>query len=216
MVPASTAIPHVLTLARFVADRSAARFFAIVLLLIGGCHHDPGLNHAAVADGEQLLLARLRQAGMSDRVVVRAEEDGCFSVYLAGSSVTDLASLEGVPIGSLSLDATAVSDLSPLAGMPLCRLAISGTNSIDLNPLSALPLRSLKLAGVHVEDLSPLEGLPLEELHFWPKHVRTGLDVLLRIKTLKEISTGSDEEPLHMYSSPQAFWRWHEEQTSGR
>jgi len=81
------------------------------------------------------------------------------------SSVTDLTSLRGMPISSLTIIGTAVTNLSPLSDMPLTNLTAWGCTTLsDLSPLSGLPLQRLSLGYTQVKDLSPLKGMPLTRL----------------------------------------------------
>jgi hypothetical protein len=85
--------------------------------------------------------------------------------------------------------------------MPLRILALDGTGISDLAPLRGLPLRQLGLAGVPIADLSPLEGMELDSISFSPQAVKRGLEVLRRMKSLRQIIAGSQ------LFTPDEFWR---------
>jgi len=127
-------------------------------------------------------------------------------------SISDLKPLEGMPLSLLNLDNTPIRDLTPLRGMPLTNLSFSGWNTdVDLTPLQGLPLTDLNLgACVRIKDLTPLRGMPLtslrlnscgqitdltplqemklEAIWFDPQIVKTGVDMLRRMKSLTKIN----------------------------
>jgi hypothetical protein len=132
------------------------------------------------------------------------------TLYWWGSGVADLSPLKGMPLTELHIPVTGVGDLKPLAGMRLNILSISGCPGVaDLNPLDEMPLRELFMVGCpKICDLSPLEGMKLEVISFTPKHIKKGLDILRRMKSLRGISTRLgvpwDSGPL---MPPEEFWR---------
>ncbi|OGV75083.1 MAG: hypothetical protein A3K19_00795 [Lentisphaerae bacterium RIFOXYB12_FULL_65_16] len=83
---------------------------------------------------------------------------------LAGTAVSNLWPLQGLPLEELSLKQTPVEDLLPLRGMPLKRLYLDGTRVTRLQALEGMPLDVLSLGNCPVTDLSPLRDLKLREL----------------------------------------------------
>ena len=149
---------------------------------------------------------------------------------LSETDVSDLTPLAGCPLKQLNLVRTKVSDLSPLARCPLETLWLNETPVKDLSPLRNVPLVSLTIAGTLVEDLSPLKGMPLKRLHiarsqvtdltplrwlrlerlvFTPSRIKTGLDIVRNMPTLREIGTAFGESDWGMEDRmmpPDEFW----------
>lgn len=108
------------------------------------------------------------------------------AAVLAGSNVSDISPLAGMPLLRLDLQNNAVRDLGPLKGAPLIALYLDGTTVDDLSPLAdaeleelylngcrgvssiealkGQPLKLLNLFQTGVHDISPLRGAPLESL----------------------------------------------------
>ena len=108
------------------------------------------------------------------------------AAVLAGSNVSDISPLAGMPLLRLDLQNNALRDLSPLKGAPLIALYLDGTTVDDLSPLAdaeleelylngcrgvssiealkGQPLKLLNLFQTGVHDLGPLRGAPLESL----------------------------------------------------
>lgn len=101
--------------------------------------------------------------------------------------VTDLKSLQGMPLGSLRLFAQQISSLSSLKGMPLTFLDINITKVADLSPLRGMPLKELSCNETLVTDLSPLKDTPLQRLSC-NLDLDRDVDVLRSIKTLQNIN----------------------------
>lgn len=149
---------------------------------------------------------------------------------LSETDVSDLTPLAGCPLKQLNLVRTKVSDLSPLARCPLETLWLNETPVKDLFPLRHVPLVSLTIAGTPVEDLSPLKGMPLRRLHiarsqvtdltplrwlrlerlvFTPSRIKTGLDIVRNMPTLREIGTAFGESDWGIEDRlmpPDEFW----------
>ena len=87
------------------------------------------------------------------------------AAQLAGTGVSDLTPLNGLPLRALDLKVNPLSDLTPLAGMPLVELYLEQTRVTDLSALKGIGLKVLYLSGTAVKDLSPLSGMPLEKLN---------------------------------------------------
>lgn len=127
------------------------------------------------------------------------------SLCLLDTKVEDLTPLEGMKLTSLFLGGPLIKDLSALRGMPLISLQLRNTNVRDITPLRNAPLTTLFLNDAPVENLSPLKGMHLEYFSFSPKHVKTGIDVIRAMKTLKGIGTPS-------MKSVDEFWREYDRQ----
>ncbi len=83
---------------------------------------------------------------------------------LSRSKVTNLAPLKGIRLKRLRMQQTAVTDLGPLVGMPLEMLDISNTKIGSLALLKGMPLMELSMENCPVSDLSPLRGMSLKSL----------------------------------------------------
>lgn len=128
---------------------------------------------------------------------------------LVRTQVTDLTPLARCPLETLWLNDTPVSDLSPLKSVPLVSLTIAGTKVRDLSPLKGMPLKRLHIARCEVTDLTPLRWLRLERLVFTPSKIKSGLDVVRMMPTLRELGTAFGESdwgiPDRMMP-PEEFW----------
>ncbi len=130
---------------------------------------------------------------------------------VTGGSFRDLAPLRGMPLQTLTLRSAAVDDLGPLEGMPLQGLELAGTSVRDISVLTNMPLnwldltdtrvsdlsalsktvtlRNLKIAGTEVTDVSMAAGWPeLTFVELSPEKIQAGLDLLRKLKTIKEIN----------------------------
>lgn len=121
---------------------------------------------------------------------------------LRQTKVVDLTPLGVVPLEELRLDGTRVQNLGPLATCPLRVLTLSRTPIRDLAPLSGRPLRVLDISGTGVTDVSPILGSQLQRLLFTRKRIRTGLDGLRAMRSLREIG----EPPGGCKAAPD-FWK---------
>ena len=111
-------------------------------------------------------------------------------LLLGPSQVGDLTPLKGMPLTYLNLYDSPIADLEPLRGMPLAGLVIGSTRVRDLGLLRGMRLTALHIGETQVADLTPLCDMPLEELFLSPKSVKTGLEALRDLKSLKFIGTG--------------------------
>ena len=109
---------------------------------------------------------------------------------LGPSQAEDLTPLKGMPLTYLNLYGSPVADLRPLQGMPLTELVIGSTRVRDLALLRGMRLKALHIGETEVADLSLLRDMPLEELFLSPKSVRSGLNALRDLKSLKSIGAG--------------------------
>ncbi len=84
---------------------------------------------------------------------------------LQNNAVRDISALKGAPLIALYLDGTTVDDLSPLADAELEELYLNGCRGVSsIDALKGQPLKLLNLFQTGVHDLSPLRGAPLESL----------------------------------------------------
>lgn len=104
---------------------------------------------------------------IAERLTLR--DDGLLALDLQGTQITDLAPIEGVPLGEI--DATGcekLTDLGPAGALPLVVLKLGKSGVTDLTPLAAMhSLRTLDLSETNVRDLAPLSGLALESLNLY-------------------------------------------------
>ena len=104
------------------------------------------------------------ERALKQRLTIR--EDGLLTLDLTGTKVSDLRSLEGMPLADLDCTGCkGVASLDPLRGMPLRRLRVGGTGIDEISPLESLGfLEELDLAETKVTNLQPLQKLPLRIL----------------------------------------------------
>ncbi len=153
-----------------------------------------GVRDLRPLEGMPLVELRLNDTKVEDlRPLQRAP---IRMLYLAGTWVEDLTPLAGNrSLEALWLNDTPVEDLRPLASCPnLISLTIAGTKVRDLTPLKGLRLERLHLARTPVEDLTPLRWLRLTRLVFNPSRIRSGLEEVRSMTTLREIGTSFGEE----------------------
>ena len=156
--------------------------WVLLAVLISGCGDaaapsKPGGPPTPVApvdtSNPPITAAELRRRlGANEQAAFREDGGRIVGVQLAGSGVTDLSPLAGLPIEVLDLRGLDSSDLSPLKGLPLRELYAEETQVRDLSPLAGLPLAKLYLSDTRVSDLSPLAGMELEELNLVGTRVR--------------------------------------------
>ncbi len=79
--------------------------------------------------------------------------------------ISDINSLKGMPLETLSVWGFVGNDIMPLKGMKLKSLNIGGGEvKFDLEALRGQPLNFLCLNLTKVDDLSPLQGMPIDQL----------------------------------------------------
>ena len=122
----------------------------------------------------------------------------------SSTKVADLAPLKGMPLTSLSCSSTPLSDLSPLKGMLLTKLDCSNTKVADLSPLQQLSLTELRCQDTQVADLSPLQGMNLTEVTLKPRSIKSGMNLVRQMKSLKTIGIGHEAKDRF---SPEDFWK---------
>ncbi len=88
-------------------------------------------------------------------------KDGGLELDIAGTAITNLNVLKGVPLAVLRAGGTRISDLEPLRGMPLRILQVQSTSVEDLSPLRGMPLIELNISRTKVTHFSALRGLSL-------------------------------------------------------
>jgi Leucine-rich repeat (LRR) protein len=118
----------------------------------------------------------------------------------AVTQVRDLLPLKGMPLEYLNLGLTSVTDLSPLEDMTaLHALILDSTPVTDLSRLKRLPLKSLRIQNTKISDLAPLKGVPLKQLWLDYQPERD-TEVLRSLKDLDRINDLPAAE----------FWKAHE------
>ncbi|MGE3803178.1 MAG: tetratricopeptide repeat protein, partial [Gemmataceae bacterium] len=124
---------------------------------------------------------------------------------LSQCPIADLSKLKGLKLEYLNLTSSGrVQDLSPLAGMPLKNLQLYNCRQVrELSPLKGTQLNTLNILGTNVSNISIVGDMPLEDLTFDPSIVKTGMNDLRRVKTLKWIGVTQDRRT---YMHPQEFW----------
>ena len=148
------------------------------------------LERTAVVDLTPLAGMKLERLSLADtpvedlRPLMQAQ---IIHLDLRQTGVTDLTPLGVVPVEELRLDGTRVQSLAPLASCPLRILTLSRTPVRDLSPLQGRPLRVLDISGTGVTVVTPILGSQLQRLLFTRKRIRTGLDGLRAMRSLREI-----------------------------
>jgi serine/threonine protein kinase/Leucine-rich repeat (LRR) protein len=101
---------------------------------------------------------------LAERLTLRG--DGLLALDLQGTRLTDLAPLEGAPLGEINATGCAdIKDLRPLSALPLTALFLARSGVTDLAPLSGVrTLQRLDLSETAVSDFAALRGLPLQTL----------------------------------------------------
>jgi hypothetical protein len=180
----------------------------MLLVLLAGCDdavaptkpEEPPTRVAPVDTANPPITAAelRRRLGASEQAAFRDDAGQIVEAHLAGSGVTDLVALKGLPLRVLDVRGLPVADLSPLEGMPLQEFYAEETGARDLKPLGGLPLKKLYLSHTGVSDLAPLAGMELDELNLVGTRVRD-LEPLskVRVGTLWLRSTSTyDLSPL--------------------
>jgi serine/threonine protein kinase/DNA-directed RNA polymerase subunit RPC12/RpoP len=113
------------------------------------------------------------------------------------AKISDWTPLRGMPLTNLQLDGCEqLADLSPLLGMPLTGLTLDGCRQVqDLSPLRDMPLTQLRIWQCdRITDITPLEGMKLTYVYIPARTVKTGVDILRRMKSLTRINDLPVEE----------------------
>jgi Leucine-rich repeat (LRR) protein len=116
--------------------------------------------------------------------------------------LADLSPLEGMPLTDLYCGGTKILDLSPLKGIRLTRLWCQDTPVSGLSPLRGMSLNALDCSGTRVDDFSPLEGMSLTDVCFTPRRIKTGMDVIRQMKSVRNIGIAWQKR-----ISPDEFWK---------
>jgi hypothetical protein len=145
-------------------------------------------------EGMPLTSLVLYGSTVSDLTSLQSLKELTSLNLVACGKVHDLTPLKDLPVTSLKLSGTGVTDLSPLQGMKLTSLDFYSCIKLrDLTPLHGMPLKSLTLHDTSVDDLTPLADMKLERIRFTPRNIKTGLDVLRGMKSLKHIGVGNSD-----------------------
>ena len=75
-----------------------------------------------------------------------------------------------------------------------------------LEPIKAMPLTTLHIVESGVRDLTPLNGMTLTEIFLTPKNIKSGMQVLRQMKSLRVIGNGLVFEDKAKFS-PDQFWK---------
>lgn len=124
---------------------------------------------------EGLPLTQLNLLGLpfSDAHLPLLQRAPLQTIWLAGTLVTDLATLPVTDLESLDIARTKVSSLAPLA--------------------SATRLKRLNIAETPVTDLTPLAGLRLQRITLSPASISAGMEALRNMPSLTQIQTDINE-----------------------
>jgi len=122
-----------------------------------------------------LPLTQLNLLGLpfSDAHLPLLQQAPLQTIWLAGTLVTDLATLPVTGLESLDIARTKVSSLAPLAG--------------------ATRLKRLNISETPVTDLTPLAGLRLQRITLSPASISAGMDALRNMPSLTQIQTDINE-----------------------
>ena len=102
------------------------------------------------------------------------------------NALADRAPLADMKLEDLGCAGTRVTDLAPLRGMPLKSFHLKGTRSVkDLGPLQTCPLEFLDIEGTDVADLTPLRQSKLRLLFISPAVAQANRQVLPDMRPLK-------------------------------
>jgi len=163
-----------------------------ILFIFAICLLACALSWGVEIQSEQELLSRCESAGIKCRSV-SSDANGSLTVDLSGSNIHDLAVLQGMPIGALSLREAEIVDISQLAGMLITNLDLSCTQVADLTVLHEMPLQALNLELTPVATIESLRGLPIVVLILRETSIQS-LDPLTNspIRTLDIVRTKVD------------------------
>ena len=126
---------------------------------------------------------------------------------LFNTRVKDISVVADMPLNTLWLKETAVTDLSVIKDMTLQSLDINGTEITDLTPIAEMrSLQRLNIANSKVTDLSALKKLRLQRLVFTPAMIKTGMEVVRDMKSLRQIGTTFDGTPNDDVQPAAQFW----------
>jgi hypothetical protein len=104
------------------------------------------------------VRAQIENAGISYSSL-SVDVDGLYVLNMHGTSVSNISTLQGLPIKRLWLDGCSnLVNIAPLKGMPLEFLNISHTKVSDISVLENMPLAQVFLHDTQVSDLRPLQG----------------------------------------------------------
>ena len=125
---------------------------------------------------------------------------------LLGTGVRDLSPLRGMPLRMLWLNETPVSDITPIAGCPLESLTLHRTEVRDLSSLAHSSLLRLHIGETPVHDLTLISRLRLTRLIFTPKRIKSGIHLVRKMDTLRELGTTFENR-----MAPSRFWQLYDQ-----
>ncbi len=125
-------------------------------------------------------------------IKLNIEKDG-FELTLSGEDIRTLRPLINMEFKKLTILDANLSNLNYINRIKIDNLIIKNTPVKNLSPLKGHSLKSLTINNTHITDLTPLFGTKLESIDFEPETIRTGMDALLDIKTLKTITTSAND-----------------------
>ncbi len=121
---------------------------------------------AAVDRAREALRRANPSLNVPPESILRSTPDGLELVIegVAGTQLTSLAPLAGLPIVRITAIAPGWKDLSLVRGIPVEELEVRATRLENLDVLRTLPVRSLVLARCGLESLMSVSGLQIEAL----------------------------------------------------
>ena len=128
-------------------------------------------------------------------------------VNLFGTRVSDLTPLAGAPLRMLWLNETPVESIAALRGAPLVSLTLHKTRVRDLSPLEGSRIQRLHVGETPVDDLSPLAKLNLTRLIFTPAKIKSGIEGIRAMASLRELDIVFDDPNQRKPMPPEVFWR---------
>ena len=138
--------------------------------------------------GMQLEVLHLQNTKVTDVSVLNGMP--IRELNLLSVPVRDLNDISQLPLETLWIPRTGVSDISQLKGKPMVSLDIQATEVSTIEALAGMTtLRRLNIANTPVTDVSPLKGLKLERITLTPETIKTGMEVLREMPSLKQILT---------------------------
>jgi Leucine-rich repeat (LRR) protein len=147
--------------------------------------------------------------GYDGKEVHEIEDGAVTELRFVTDHITDifpvraLSALKTLHCAGSSLRKGKLADLRAVQGMHLTSLDCGHSRVSDLSPLEGMPLTELGCEGSPVTDLSPLEGMQLTAICLTPKQIRTDMEVIRRMKSLKTIGLDSDREKV----AADEFWK---------
>ena len=150
--------------------------------------------------GMPLTILDIRLTQVSDFSILK--EFPLNYLDVRGTSISNLSLLSEKRLETLWCGNTNISSIEPLKRMPITLLDLSSTKVQDLTPVKGMQLKTLYLDQAAVTDLTPLSSVKLERLSFSPNRIKSGIDIIRRMQSIKSISDiwSRDE-------TPDRFWK---------